>query len=61
MKSYEGKITPIYQLLNNQSYEGLCLWKKNLKNINNEIMEDILYMKSLIGRPDGLNRLFCKP
>jgi len=31
MKSYEGLITPLYLLLNNQSYEGLSVWKKKLQ------------------------------
>jgi len=53
MKSYECLITPLYMLLNNQSYEE--------KTSTISIMEDILFIKSLIGRPDGLNRLFCKP
>jgi len=43
MKSYENLITPIYLLLNNQSYEGLSLWRKKTSKIS--IMEDILYKK----------------
>jgi len=37
----------------------VCVYEKKTSKIS--IMKDILYMKSLIGWPNGLNKLFCKP